>query len=92
MPKISLPQKNLVLDAPVGANLMTFLQSQNIPVASSCLGEGICSMCKMKIHGELTPPEKFEIETLRRNKGNSDERLSCQISIQNDLVVETKYW
>ncbi len=92
MPRISLPQKNLILDAASGENLMDFLIKNQIPVASSCLGEGICSMCRVKIKGELSSPSEFEKRTLVRNKCADDERLSCQIVIATELEVETKYW
>lgn len=92
MPKIHLPQKNLTLDAPTGENLMDYLQAQQIPVASSCLGDGICSMCKMSVIGTLPEPSEIEKNTLARNKALPEERLSCQISIANDLEIATKYW
>ena len=92
MAKIYLPQKNLTLEAPLGENLMTYLQSKDIPVASSCLGEGVCSMCKVQIIGSITAPTTLEQTTLTRNKCGPSERLSCQITIENDLEVTTKYW
>ncbi len=92
MPFIKIPQKDLILEAPSGENLMTFLHEQQLPVASSCLGEGVCSMCKLKITGNLKPAQLSETETLRRNKCDNDERLSCQITIESDLVVQAKYW
>ena len=100
MPKVSIPQKNLIFNVPHGANLMNSLLASGLPVASSCHGEGICSMCKVKVTGlaqplvspVVKPAESFEIETLKRNKCASDERLSCQISVTVDLIVITKYW
>ncbi len=96
MPKISIPQKNLSIEASSNSNLMSTLLSAGLPVASSCDGEGICSMCKVKITSELGTSigsaEKLETETLKRNKCAPDERLSCQISITGDLSVTTKYW
>lgn len=94
MPKILLPQKNLELEAPQGANLMSFLLSQNIPVASSCKGDGICSKCRVQVPGSvrLPNPSLLEINTLKRNKCGDDERLSCQISVENDLEIYASYW
>lgn len=92
MPKVSIPQKHLILDAPTGENLMSFLQAKDIPVASSCLGEGICSMCKVKVVGALPEASSIEKNTLNRNKAQSDERLSCQITLTEDIEVSTKYW
>lgn len=92
MPKVSLPQKNLILDVESGSNLMNALLAAGLPVASSCHGEGICSMCKVRIEGSANSPESFETETLRRNKCDADERLSCQICVTADLSVTAKYW
>ncbi len=92
MPKITLKQKNLTFNAPAGTNLMLYLQSEGIPVASSCLGDGICGKCRMKISGELPEASALEKETLLRNKANAGDRLSCQIQIESDLEAETSYW
>jgi 2Fe-2S ferredoxin len=92
MPKLNLPQKKMTIDVEAGANLMNALLSAGLPVASSCHGDGICSMCRVKIEGLAAPPADFEVETLRRNKAQPDERLSCQVSVESDLTVSTKYW
>lgn len=92
MPKLTLPQKNLSFDVEYNTNLMNSLLAAGLPVASSCHGDGICSMCKVQIKGHVTEPENFEIETLKRNKCEPDERLSCQILITSDLIVTTNYW
>ena len=96
MPKVSLPQKSLILSIESNSNLMNALLAAGVPVASSCHGEGICSMCKVKIQGTVNPavnpPEKYEVETLKRNRCEADERLSCQIEVTNDLTVTAKYW
>ncbi len=53
-------------------------------------------MCKVKVTSELDASiglaENLELETLKRNKCEPDERLSCQISITGDLTVTAKYW
>lgn len=92
MPKLILPQKNLTIDVEAGVNLMNALLNAGLPVASSCQGEGVCSMCKVKIEGQVAEPAFFESETLRRNKALPGERLSCQIAVEFDLTVSTRYW
>ncbi len=92
MPKITIPQKNLVLEAAAGENLMLFLQSQGLPVASSCLGDGICGKCRATVTGAIPELSKLEAETLIRNKIPKLQRLTCQIRIEADLAVETTYW
>lgn len=93
MPKIHLPQKNLVVDAAYGTNLMKALLAAGVPVASSCLGDGICGKCRMNLSGVLiTTATLLETETLKRNAGKVGERLSCQINVTCDLEAETTYW
>ena len=91
MLKVSIPQKNLVIDAPVGINLMTLLLQNGLPVASSCKGEGVCSKCFLKISPKSEPTE-FEQQNLLRNNVPPNCRLSCQVTVLNDLVVEASYW
>lgn len=92
MPNIYVPQKNLTIPVDSGTNLMQALQKAEVPVASSCLGEGICSMCKMTVEGIVDAPSELELRTKTRNKLSDKERLSCQISVLNDLTVTTSYW
>ena len=92
MPKVSLPQKNISFEVEINSNLMNSLLHAGLPVASSCHGEGICSMCRVKIEGIVNLPKGFEVEALKRNKCESNERLSCQILVTSDLSVTTKYW
>jgi Na+-transporting NADH:ubiquinone oxidoreductase subunit NqrF len=50
-------------------NLMQFLRSQNIPIASSCFGEGVCQKCVINAtqlscqFSVTTFCEKFENES-----------------------------
>ena len=92
MPKIIIPQKNKILTVLAGSNLMKVLQLQNIPVASSCLGDGICGKCRMKIQGQVADATELEMQTKERNKIPLTERLACQISMESDLTVTTDYW
>lgn len=92
MPKITIPQKNLIFEVESNSNLMNSLLSHGLPVASSCNGDGICSKCKVKITGLINPAETPELETLKRNKCETDERLSCQVRATNDLTIRAKYW
>ena len=89
--KVSILQRNLILDAAANKNLMDLLLENKLPVASSCLGEGLCSKCAM----EVTPvgvPSELEQRTLTQNKREPGYRLSCQIFINQDLMVKADYW
>lgn len=92
MPKVSVPQRQMSFEVESGINLMNALINAGLPVASSCQGDAVCSMCRVKIEGETNPPDKIEHDCLVRNKALPDERLSCQITVTHDLTVRTKYW
>jgi len=89
--KVFIPQQNLTLSAEPNKNLMDLLIESGLPVASSCLGEGVCSKCAV----EMTPagiPSEIEVKSLTRNKRPLSERLCCQVFINCDLEVKTSYW
>lgn len=92
MPKITLPQKKITFEVPIKANLMKALLMNNIPVASSCLGDGICGKCQMKVLGLVPEASEIEIQTRIRNQIPETDRLGCQIAVESDLVVSTSYW
>ena len=92
MPKVIVPQKNMSLEVEVGSNLMNALLAAGLPVASSCHGDGVCSMCRVRVSGALPAPVTHELDSLHRNKCEPDERLSCQVVVNSDLTVRTKYW
>ncbi len=75
-----------------GINLMTALMEADLPVASSCQGDAVCSMCRVVVEGVTSPPDKIEQDCLTRNKSLPNERLSCQITVTDELTVKTKYW
>lgn len=74
---------------------MRALLNRNVPVASSCLGKGVCSKCHIKIlKGEqsLSPKTQLEIELITKNKIPENCRISCQSKVLGDIVVDTDYW
>lgn len=91
MIKVFIPQKNKTLFCDSGKNLMDLLIENQIPVASSCLGEGICSKCAVMVNPQGRQSD-LEIKTLTRNKKGLDYRLSCQFSVMEDISVSADYW
>lgn len=91
MAKVSLPQINLILEAHEGENLMDLLIHHQIPVASSCQGDGVCSKCAVRVL-PVGQPSELETKTLKRNNLDENYRLSCQYRIKEDISVETGYW
>lgn len=89
--KVFIPQKNLILFATPNKNLMDLLLENHLPVASSCLGEGICSKCAVQVDPAGTPSE-LEHRTMEKNKCLPGHRLCCQVLITQDLSVKAGYW
>lgn len=97
MPKISFAKKNrseIVVSA--GTNLMRALLDANVPVASSCHGDGVCAKCVVKVSlglEKLQPPNETEIFLQEKYSLKNDQRISCQVMVENhDLTVDTTYW
>lgn len=95
MPRIQFIKEISTISVENGANLMRSLLDNNLPVASSCHGQGVCSKCKIKVvNGEhaLSPESPQEIELRRRNKIPDGYRISCQSKVLGDISIDTNYW
>lgn len=74
---------------------MKSLLAGQVPVASSCLGDGICGKCRLRVQAEVgacsaaTDKEKLLIA---RDKLGPEWRISCQVTVYADLVVDASYW
>lgn len=86
---------NKNIECESGDNLMFELMRNEVPVASSCYGEGICGKCRVTVlEGleNLPPPSAHEDFLKQKLKMSDKERLSCQIQVTAPLKVTTKYW
>lgn len=95
MPKIEFVKSRPALDVTHGANLMQALLAHEIPVASSCRGDGVCAKCRIRIvEGAKNLSPETEIEAMRRDQFDfdRDERLSCQAEVLGDIKIDTPYW
>ena len=96
MPKIQFAQnKRTPIQVDSNANLMFSLLSKNVPVASSCHGEGVCSKCRIQIlqgAENLSPATEQEKLLSERNSLRSNERINCQTRILGDIIIDTNYW
>lgn len=73
---------------PAGGKLLGALADTGVFVSSACGGAGTCGQCKVLIHsggGEILPTEKAHISRLQAREGM---RLSCQVSVKQDMDVE----
>ena len=87
------------IQVPQGGKLMGALAAEGIFVSSACGGGGTCAQCLVKVHeggGEILATEKGHIKPKEAREGC---RLSCQVAVKQDMVVEvpeeafeTKKW
>ncbi len=96
MVTISFTKKNrkslLILE---GSNLMKALLDANIPVASSCHGDGVCAHCRLTVTAgadhlsKANDTEKFLFEKFELKP---NQRISCQVSVFGDIEIDASYW
>ncbi len=73
-----------------GVNLLELLNAQKASINQSCGGFGTCTTCRVLIiQTNLPIHEMNEIENERSSERNfeSNERLACQIEIEDDLTI-----
>jgi 2Fe-2S ferredoxin len=96
MAKISFLKNRESIEVPPGTILMTALLQNEIPVASSCGGKGICARCRLKVISgspENLSAENQTEEFLReRHSLSRNERVSCQVEVLGDVTVDASYW
>ena len=95
MPWIKFKKKYPPLEVKEGAYLMAALLRNGIPVASSCLGKGVCSKCRIEIIAgkEFLSLESEAEKNLRvRNKITDNLRISCQTQVYGDIEIDATYW
>ena len=87
------------ITVPTGGKLMGALADAGIFVSSACGGGGTCAQCIVKVTeggGDILATEKNHINKREEREGC---RLSCQVAVKQDMVVEvpeeafeTKKW
>ncbi len=80
------PEKSLVV--PTGGKLLNVLADNRIFVPSACGGQGTCAECRVKVHkggGDVLATER---NFLSRREVRDGVRLSCQVSVKQDLEIE----
>lgn len=95
MPKIQFAKNFNPIIVPENSNLMKELLAANIPVASSCHGDGVCCKCKITIiEGleNLSLENSTEKYLKERNSLANHQRVSCQTTVLGDITIDTGYW
>lgn len=83
------------LDVPEGSNLMKVLLENQIPVASSCKGEGVCAKCRLQIidgRENLSAKNETELHLAEVHELKMNERISCQTIVNGPITVDATYW
>jgi Na+-transporting NADH:ubiquinone oxidoreductase subunit F len=76
------------VEMPVGTRLLQGLAEAEILVPSACAGGGTCGQCRVRIlsgGGAILPTEQSLIS---KRDAARHYRLSCQVSVKQDLVVQ----
>jgi 2Fe-2S ferredoxin len=95
MPQISFSKNKPAIHVESGANLMQSLLSAQLPVASSCHGEGVCSKCHIRIvdgKENISAETTLEKNLKAKNKINPEHRISCQTLVLGPITVDATYW
>ncbi len=77
--------------------LMAICRRAEIPVGSSCSGQGSCGRCLVVVlEGQeaLSAPDEHELRVLARIGAQPNQRLSCQCRLVQPATVRitTSYW
>jgi ferredoxin len=67
----------------------------DVPLASSCGGQGVCGDCVVQIvegAENLLPPDDVEHAWLQRRERPANVRLACRLRVRGPAVVSTGYW
>ncbi|KYG67032.1 hypothetical protein AZI86_08430 [Bdellovibrio bacteriovorus] len=96
MPRISFKKNNHApIEVPLNTNLMKALLQADLPVASSCDGDGVCAKCKIIIvegAENLSRENATEIFLKESNNIPPQARISCQTGVLGDIVIDATYW
>lgn len=95
MPKIFFAKNSKSLEVPEDANLMEALTEAEIPVASSCGGNGVCTKCLVKViegRENLSPENDLEQDMRDIHGYERNQRMSCQAHVRGDIKIDADYW
>jgi uncharacterized 2Fe-2S/4Fe-4S cluster protein (DUF4445 family) len=65
--------------AVAGPTLLEVLQSQSVPIKSSCMGKGVCRQCRVQVQKGLAPVQNADRKAFSDEQLQAGWRLSCCI-------------
>lgn len=93
--KLLLPQLNKSLVGSSTETVFQTLRKHDIPVASSCLGDGVCGKCRLTIvQGleNLSTVETLEQKLIDKYQLSPQQRICCQSFPTGDVTLTSTYW
>jgi len=79
--------QNRAINVVSGKKLLDYLLDDDIAIPSACAGAGTCGLCKVQVEsggGEVLPLERARLSQTEIDCGN---RLSCQVSVRENLSL-----
>jgi 2Fe-2S ferredoxin len=67
----------------------------DVPLASSCGGQGVCGDCVVRVLAgadNLDPPDDVEQAWFARHERPAGVRLACRLCVRGPAIVTTTYW
>jgi len=97
MPRITFQRRShdVVIEVPVGQDVLQSARDAGLPLASSCDGVGSCKACCIQLvkgAENLAPPEAREERALEVINAPAGSRLACCAKVLGDVVVTASYW
>jgi 2Fe-2S ferredoxin len=94
---IRCPALGRTLQVEAGANLFSAIRAADIPLGSSCGGDGVCQKCVLTVRvgeGALRAVGDVDPWHLDEDGERPGELrvLSCQVAVVGDVEVVADYW
>ena len=92
MPTLTFEPSGRTLEVEPGLPLLAAVLRAGLPIGYACRGLGVCTSCRLRVWGELAPPDAAERTLLRRSGAEAGERLACFVRLTADVRVQAGYW
>lgn len=76
-----------LLKGRAGTKLLEILSGGGVPVPAACGGKGTCGQCRVTVEKGAGVPVSTEAAKLTHREIRAGVRLSCQVTVRNDLDV-----
>lgn len=91
MPTLTFLPDGATLEVPAGTPLLAAILRAGRPIGYSCRGAGVCTACRVRVEGEVSPVAPDEARLLA-TLGSSAYRVACLCRVVGDCRVRADYW